>query len=84
MAEGGEGSGKRHIPESSLVAWWLGFQTFTAVAQVQSLVQELRSIKPQSINEKEVRQSKKPDCLSGKHRKSRQVLLSPSNETGTP
>ena len=28
---------------SSLVVWWLGFSTFTAAAQVKSLVWELRS-----------------------------------------
>ena len=31
---------------SSLVAWWLGFWAFTAMARVQSLVGELRSHKP--------------------------------------
>ena len=31
---------------SSLVVQWLGFGAFTAVAQVQSLVAELRSLKP--------------------------------------
>ena len=32
--------------KSSLVALWLGFQAFTAMAWVQSLVGELRSRKP--------------------------------------
>ena len=29
---------------SSLVGWWLGFQAFTAMAQVQSLVRELETL----------------------------------------
>ena len=37
---------------SSLVAWWLGFQAFTAVARVQSLVGELRSCKPHGAAKK--------------------------------
>ena len=31
---------------SSLEAYWLGFQASTAMAQVQSRVEELRSCKP--------------------------------------
>ena len=38
--------------ESSLVAWWLGFWAFTAVARVQSLVRELRSHEPRGILKK--------------------------------
>ena len=34
---------------NSLAVQWLGLGTFTAVAQVQSLVRELRSRKPQSV-----------------------------------
>ena len=37
---------------SSLVVQWLGLCTFTAVAQVQSLVAELRSCKPRGIVKK--------------------------------
>ena len=32
--------------QSSLVAYWLGFQAFTAMVHVQSLVRQLRSCKP--------------------------------------
>ena len=38
--------------ESSLVAWWLGFQAFTSVAWVQSLVRGLRSHKPHGTTKK--------------------------------
>ena len=37
-----EVSSKKIIWGSSLVAWWLEFQAFTAVTQVLSLVEELR------------------------------------------
>ena len=37
-----EVNSKKIILGSSLVAWWLEFQAFTAVMQVVSLVEELR------------------------------------------
>ena len=37
---------------SSLMAWWLQFWAFIAVAQVQFLVRELRSYKPHSVVKK--------------------------------
>ena len=37
------------IVGSSLVASWLGFQAFAAVAWVQFLVGELRSCKPDGV-----------------------------------
>ena len=47
---------------SSLVAKWLGFQAFTAVAQVQFLVGELRSCKPCGVAKKK----KKKCCVWGR------------------
>ena len=41
-----ESSTKKHKLGNSLVVQWLGYGTFTVVAQVQSLVGELRSHKP--------------------------------------
>ena len=38
---------------SSLIACWLGFRAFTAVAWVQSLIRELRSHKPNQKKKKE-------------------------------
>ena len=38
---------------SSLVVYWLGFSTFTAMVQVQSLVGELRSYKPHGAAKKQ-------------------------------
>ena len=57
------------ITGSSLVAWWLGFWAFTAIAQVQSLVRELRSRKthgmpPQNNNRDEETKSQRLSDLS--------------------
>ena len=46
------------MTESSLVAYWLGLWTFTAMAQVQSLVRELRSGKLQIVTKKEKKKKK--------------------------
>ena len=40
-------------PENSQAGQWLGLYTFTDVAQVKSLVGELRSCKPRSMTKKE-------------------------------
>lgn len=37
---------------------WLGFATLTAVAQVQSLVEEMRSQQPHSVDKKKKKKSK--------------------------
>ena len=34
---------------NSLVVWWLGFDPFTAVAWVQSLVRKIRSLQSASL-----------------------------------
>jgi len=34
------------------VAWWLRFQAFSVVTQVQSLIRELRSCKPSNMTKK--------------------------------
>ena len=49
------------MTESSLVAYWLGLWTFTAMAQVQSLVRELRSGKLQIVTKKEKKKKKPTD-----------------------
>ena len=43
---------KGKFPGISLAVQWLGFGAFTAVAQVPSLVRELRSHKPQGVAKK--------------------------------
>ena len=45
---------KMYKQGNSLVVQWLGLRAFTAVAQVQSLVGELRSHKPCSAAKKNV------------------------------
>ena len=48
---------------NSLEVQWLGLGAFTAVAQVQSLVGELRSCKPHGVAKKTLRQ--KQFCFLG-------------------
>ena len=48
---------------NSLAVQWLGLGAFTAVAQVQSLVGELRSCKPHGVAKKTLRQ--KQFCFLG-------------------
>ena len=44
---------------SSLMVPWLGFATFTAVTQVQSLVGEMRSQQPHSVDNNNKKKCKK-------------------------
>ena len=40
-----------------MVVQWLGFSTFTAMAQVQSLVGKMKSCKPHSMKRKKERKT---------------------------
>jgi len=51
---------------SSLVAWWLGFQAVTAMAQVQSLAGELRSHKLSIMAKKWTKSPEKLGIFMGK------------------
>ena len=53
-----ESSTKKHKLGNSLVVQWLGYGTFTVVAQVQSLVEELRSHKPHTAAKKKKKRKK--------------------------
>ena len=44
---------------------WLGFATFTAVAEVQSLVGEMRSQQPHSLDKKKKKQKRGWLTMSG-------------------
>ena len=50
---------EKYIWGNSLVVQWLGLGAFTAVAQVQSLVGELRSPKPRGMAKKKKRKERK-------------------------
>ena len=48
-----------HVQGTSLVVQWLGYCTFTVVAQVQFLVGELRSHKPHTAVKKKKKKERK-------------------------
>ena len=48
------------------MAWWLGCQVFTAMAQVQFLVGELRSTKSHSVAENLKKERKKKILIKNK------------------
>ena len=54
-----ESSTKKRKLGNSLVVQWLGYGTFTVVAQVQSLVGELRSHKPLTAVKKKKKKERK-------------------------